>query len=493
MKRLIIFLSVLVFGLTGCSFDVQVVDLTPQAPPAAVTPVTLPVSGPTIVPATPLPAEVSPMFFAAHTTADITKTTFERSFPAGTQRVYVVWQYQNMQAGMTVKREWLLDGRVWLTREEPWDFAKYGAEGVMRDVSIFDLDAGLPSGVYQLQMYIDGIQQPIGADTMFGPEDWLNFEVRAADGAASALLSPDGRQQVTIYDLQRIVLRDASGAQFEVFTGNEINYLTWFLDNRHFLFTDRDYSNQQPGSPLGVRDRLYIADVATGQVTLLYDGDVRFKGYLGPQPALDGRYISGLAGSGFGDACFVDTRLVFFELAADFKSAQLIEQQDFPGMPAAGDGVVYPDYEGVWRPDGQYAVPLKRTCVEGSPLLGTYVFDLPNRKTTLDALGVASPLPGDLGWGEITGTVLDAVTGQPIVAALVVCEHNSYTSGPAQKCAGGVETDASGAFRFQHVFFHDTDTLRFTITAPGYQAQTVTKSSFTTPGLAINFTLQPAP
>ena len=52
-----------------------------------------------------------------------------RIFPAGTKQVYAVWNYMNMRAGMTVKREWYLNGQLWLTREEEWDFAKYGEHG----------------------------------------------------------------------------------------------------------------------------------------------------------------------------------------------------------------------------------------------------------------------------------------------------------------------------------------------------------------------------
>jgi photosystem II stability/assembly factor-like uncharacterized protein len=83
----------------------------------------------------------------------------QRVFPPKTRQVYAIWSYSNMSEGMTVLREWYLNGQLWLSREEPWDFAKYGASGTVTNISIFDIDAGLPSGDYQLRLYIDGQPQ----------------------------------------------------------------------------------------------------------------------------------------------------------------------------------------------------------------------------------------------------------------------------------------------------------------------------------------------
>jgi hypothetical protein len=292
-----------------------------------------------------------------------------------------------MRAGMVVKREWYLDGQLWLTREEAWDFAKYGAAGTIRDISIYDFNTGLPSGVYQLRLFVDNLPQPISITANGQGQDWVNFEIQPLDGMFTAASSPDNLWGAYIYSQKRVVLRDINGTPKDVFSGREIPYLAWFADSKHFLFVDRDSSGQQPGSPLGVRDDLYIADVPTGQATLLYKGDSPFQGFDGPLPSFDGKYIAGLLGTGFGDACFVDSRLIFFEIASDFKSAKVIEQKSFTGIPSAADSVVYPAQEGGWRAGNQYAVTLKGTCAIDQSLMGVYVFDVPNLKATRESGG----------------------------------------------------------------------------------------------------------
>jgi len=44
------------------------------------------------------------------------------------------------------------------------------------------------------------------------------------------------------------------------------------------------------------------------------------------------------------------------------------------------------------------------------------------------------PIPGDLGFGNVTGKITDAVTGLPIANATVTCEHYSYTSKESDRC-----------------------------------------------------------
>jgi len=82
-----------------------------------------------------------------------------RSFAPKILQVFASWDYANMRAGMNVRREWYLNGQLWLSREEAWDFAKYGANGTINDISIYDFETGLPSGNYQLRLFIDGQPQ----------------------------------------------------------------------------------------------------------------------------------------------------------------------------------------------------------------------------------------------------------------------------------------------------------------------------------------------
>lgn len=64
-----------------------------------------------------------------------------------------------MREGIVVTREWYRDGTLFIRRDEPWDFDKYGAFGTVEDVYIYDDVDGLLPGVYELRLYIDGVPQ----------------------------------------------------------------------------------------------------------------------------------------------------------------------------------------------------------------------------------------------------------------------------------------------------------------------------------------------
>lgn len=389
MKRLFILILTIAFFLSGCSFDMHWVTPAPTVPVEAteslVTPIVFPsaapVSAPTGAPVGFTPNPDDALFYAAYAVTDPVDPRGRSAFPAGTERIYVLWHYQNMSAGMMVKREWLLDGKVWLTREEPWDFAKYGAFGIMQDVSIYDLNTGLPSGVYQLQMYIDGVQQPIGADTMFGPEDWLNFQV-LPHGSITEAASPDSKWSAAVINGNRLTVRDVNGAPSDIFEGAEIPHFAWFPDSRHIVFVSRDRSGQVGESRQGIRDELWIADVARKENVLLYESETMLGVTTGLSISPDGRFFGISEGTSGGDACFVLLKLLFFEIAPDFGSIRVMEQKQFDGIPGNPDTSVYPTAPGTWLDATHFSAPLSFTCVTDESLAGEYVFDLVNGKAS---------------------------------------------------------------------------------------------------------------
>lgn len=490
MKKITASLLIFVFLISGCSFNVQVVTPVPASVDSAseTQAVEIPISTTPIVMVTPdtgfTPTTSDPIFFGGYTALDQAATLGQSSFPAGTKQVFAIMIYQNMRADLTIKREWYLDGKIWLTREEPWDFSKYGASGIMQDVSIYDTEVGLDSGAYQLRVYINNVQQPIGND--MATLNYLNFVIQPYE-SYTGVVSPDFQWTAEIYGGKRIVIRDVNGSPKDLYAGREIPYLTWFANSRELLFVDRDRSGQQPGTSIGVRDNLWIANIQTGDSHLLYESYTAFSGHNGLMLSTYEKYIVSLEGSGYADACMVDSRLIFFELANDRRSVTVIKQEQFTGIPASSDGSVYPMETGAWEADNLFHVTLDGTCGIDRAQLGQYVFNISARTATKSSTTSVPPIAGDLGWGTIHGKITDAVTGAPIAGATVTCQHSSYTS-PAT-CSGNATTNADGAFIFSNVFFHDTDTVKLTVQAAGYQSQEITQAGFTMADMEKHFAL----
>ena len=103
------------------------------------------------------------------------------------------------------------------------------------------------------------------------------------------------------------------------------------------------------------------------------------------------------------------------------------------------------------------------------------------------------PTPGDLGFGNVTGKVADAVTGLPIANATVTCEHYSYTSAEADRCNRVTITDQDGVFLFEKIFFHDTDTIKLIVEALGYQSVEIKQAFFAWGEWNVNISLNHTP
>ena len=378
MKKLSALFILIAFIVPACTFNVEV--LTPEIPltPTPLTPVeTIEITPTSIATATKSPYSITPtqvlagpQFSNARFTVDASANVYQNIFPARTRRVYAVWDYQNMSAGMMVRRDWYFNNVLWITREEFWDFSKYGANGTIKDISVFDLDVGLGSGDYRLELYIDMQPQPIGGFT------WPSFTISDAKSEAR-VTSPNGQWVADADDPTILLVRDTGRVVRQLFSGNEITSLAWLPDSQHIVFVDRDRSQQQTPTNLGIQDDLWIADILSGESHLLYQNTVAFGEFsLSP----DGRYMASIEGSGFGDACFVDSRLIFFELTSDFRTARSIKQEQFSGISSAQDTIVYPVEKGTWQNETKYLIPLNGTCNFDQNLAGTYIFDLSELK-----------------------------------------------------------------------------------------------------------------
>ena len=499
MKKLFVFLPLLSLIVSGCTFNVDVLTPTPPATDSGssqLTPPAIPNAGTPVAtisatadPASATPTLVSPVFYGAVFVNNAGISPEGKIFPAGIKQVYVNWNYLSMRPGLTVKREWYLNGQLWLTREEPWDIAKYGENGTTQsDVSIYDFDNGLPSGIYELRLSIDDVLQPIGGQINGQEVMKATFEIRSQDESQAPSASPDFQWAVEVFGGGRIVLEDKYRNPKQIFTAREVPYMSWFADSKHFLFVDRDRSGQQQGTSIGIRDDLWIVDVPSGDHRLLYKSETSFDGIEGPIASPDGKYIASLEGSGYGDACGIDTHLLFLQLNSDFIATNVINQHDFSGLPMFNEGMVYPANQGDWQTGNSYRVILDATCNSDKSKLGLYTFNLANYAATQSSS--TQPIPGDLGVGMIHGIITD-VNGAPIRNVAVTCEQHSYTSSPL--CSGTVLSNANGAYAFNNVYFHDTDTIKLTLQAAGYQSQEFSWNAFTTNDFPVDFILYKNP
>lgn len=372
MKKISACLIFVAYILTACTFNVEVLTPEPLTPTeVVVTPSTATLAVIESVSVTPTEVLLTPQFSNARFSVDVSTNIYQDIFPARTRRVYAVWDYQNMREGLSIRRDWYYNNVLWISREEPWDFSKYGANGTISDISVYDLDVGLESGEYRLELYIDMQPQPIGEVT------WPMFTI-SSGGSETRVTSPNGQWIADADDPRKLLIRDTGKNVRQLFTGNEVANLTWLPDSQHILFIDRDRSQQVKGINVGVRDDLWIVEVISGESHLLYK-NTALIGKLVLSP--DVHYIASIDGSGFGDACFVDKKLIFFELSGDYRSVKSIKQDQFTGIPFINnDVVVYPVEMGVWKNEFKFDVMLAGTCNADQGLFGRYLLDLRSLK-----------------------------------------------------------------------------------------------------------------
>jgi hypothetical protein len=293
-------------------------------------------------------------------------------FPAYIRQVHARWNYANMRAGLTIRREWYHNGELWFQGDQAWDFAKYGKDGVISDISIYDFDAGLGPGKYELRLYINGQPQ-------FNSESKISFLADQTQALETA--APNGLLTAIIADPQKLMLREADGTQWELLRAHSISKLEWFADSRHIVYSDTDHSQAQGCSSIGIRYTLWIVDTATGQQHQIgMDNENLHTPMLSP----DERYIAALSGSGYGDACMIDLRLVFVELDNNLYEVQHFSHQIFAGFPGEmPDSNSYPSLRDIagWQDTTHFKTGLRWTCLlQNDDLSGIYLFDLAGRQ-----------------------------------------------------------------------------------------------------------------
>lgn len=377
-KKIIPLFFTIAFALSACSTLAVTIDLTPtptqladitSTPEPILVTATLPApEKPTIDPY--LPAFTNFAFYRTSTRPASCGNTYQNIFPGRILQVHARWDYANMRAGLLIRREWYHNGTVWATYHETWDFAKYGEEGSINDMPIYDFDAGLEPGNYELRLYIDGQAQ-------FSAESAVSFVVD--EDWSLQIASPNNRLTAVISEPQKLMIREANDTTWELGRAHEISSLAWFANSRNILYADTDRSQIQGCTTVGIRYRLWVVDAATTQQHQL-GNDV--ENLHNPLLSPDEKYIAAMSGSGFGDACAVDLQPVFIELGNGFQQTRFLRLQDFAGISVTSvDPIAYPVNDGVWKDDTHFEIGLNWTCAPDNNPGGIYVFDL----TTLQA------------------------------------------------------------------------------------------------------------
>ena len=224
-----------------------------------------------------------------------------------------------MQEGMVIRREWYRKGELWLEREERWDFAKYGSEGTMFDISIFDFVDGLDPGWYELDLYVDGIRL-IGSPY---------FHVSESEYLVKSQASPDGNILASVERPGTVFLQEWGGKRKEFITFDEIADLAWFPGGEHLFIVNVNRFEQIDSSSIGVGFEAWIVDINTGEKRMIASPALNFRQGI-PSPA--GRHVAGISGTGWGDACFVDSYLMVLKLDRNHNHIATYSLEDFSGI-----------------------------------------------------------------------------------------------------------------------------------------------------------------
>ena len=296
----------------------------------------------------------------------------QRIFPPGTRQIFAIWDYANMRSGTVVRREWYKDTKLWLVREVPWDFSRYGSNGTIADVTLFDFEKGLEPGLYWLRLYIDDVPQFEETN-----RDTASFKLMAGK-VLDSVPSPDGKFQAIISDPRTLSIREQDGNQRILVITTEISSLAWFPNSKHIVYSVRDRKFEGINDLLtGYRDELWLVDVTSGLRIRLSTPEENLSF---PQVSPDSRYIASLTGYNQPNNCTPSLSIVFIELDEQLNRVALHRMIEFSGLPEDTNPPI-PRFEsdttgpGLWLTRNQYQISLVWPCTEGNEN-GDYQFDV---------------------------------------------------------------------------------------------------------------------
>lgn len=334
---------------------------TPQSPTSP------PAASPTAFPT----AEGPPAFTEIAFTTEPDTPTRTTQFEEGVQEVFAVFRYENMQPGMTIRREWYNRGALWVQVEEPWDVEEYGVEGVRGDISIFDYEDYLPPGSYTVQFYINDQPQ--------FDNNGATFFIQS-DGIAEPTTTADGSRKATVSQRTTLVVDGDPVLQMPA----PIESMAWFPDGEHMALALLSNAAENDGQGFFLAENtLYVVNVGAGEI--VSQVGTAEESFSQPAVSPDGRWIAAVGGSGFGDACIVDSALGFIELDENFQRVAAYTMRDLAlfdaqagiHYPINDDGLLLP---GTWVDATTFRSAISLTCPSDDDTpAGIYTFDVPGQ------------------------------------------------------------------------------------------------------------------
>lgn len=250
--------------------------------------------------------------------------------PFTTVELYAVWDYSGMTATDQVERLWYFNGDLWLERSEPWDMAKYGANGRVEDIYIYDYEPNLRSGDYRLVLKVNGVERASAEYTI--PAFTVGPIVEPASGMLAA-----------VQNHKTLVVRQLDGTTAAWESFGDIVDLAWLPGGQYLVYSEQIVVNPELPGTLGLRHNLWRHNVTTGLKQLLATTDENLHS---PVVSPDGRSLALYSGTLYGDACFVDANLHIMTLTADGQRSELIDLADFSGLPEVDGALPQPNLFG---------------------------------------------------------------------------------------------------------------------------------------------------
>jgi hypothetical protein len=305
-------------------------------------------------------------------------------YAGGTQRVYAMWDFENMQDGMVLKRVWWYNDMEWIYREDVWSVEKYGVNGTMEGISVFDEEAGLRPGKYSLYLYIDDtLQLNLGSTSGQTPHVFWVFE----PGVTSAYISPALNYSASVEGGGRLMIQRPDEEPVVRAVAQEISFLAWFPDNLHLLFIERDRTNQlNEREDHGITHKLWVLAADSGERRLIGTAGENLHS---PLISPNGRYIALLSGETAQQGCTSSPVLMIMELDLDLRRQAIYTVADFNNLPFSSTHAqrIYPNLRVApmrWEAENKLVVSLWWSCLyTNEPIDGEYTLDMASMTATL--------------------------------------------------------------------------------------------------------------